>query len=98
MRLVLTDCLCPVRLEEMERLAQSLQQGKTMEVQRTLEDLNHDLSRLRDLWAMRGQRLEQELELQRWNQEGDRIETTLSGHQVRLKVQDDGVRPSTSST
>lgn len=76
-------------------MAQSLQQGKTtetMEVQRTLEDLNHELSRLGDLWATRKQRLEQELELQRWNQEGDRIETTLSGHQVRLKVQDDGVR------
>lgn len=78
----------------MERYAQSLQQGKTeaLEVQRTLEDLNHDLSRLGELWATRGQRLEQLLELQRLNQEGDRIETTLSGHRDRLKVQDDGVR------
>lgn len=78
----------------MERSAQSLQQGETeaMEVQRTLENLNNDLSRLEDLWATRRQRLEQGLELQRLNQEGDRIETTISGHQARLKVQDDGVR------
>lgn len=85
---------CPVRLEEMDQLAQSLQQGKTeaREVQRTLEDLNRELSRVGELWATRRQRLEQGLELQRWNQEGDRIEATLSGHQARLKVQEDGVR------
>lgn len=78
----------------METLAQPVQRGTTvaMEAQRTLEDLNQDLCRLADLWATRRQRLEQGLELQRLNQEGDRIEATLSGHRARLQVQDDGVR------
>lgn len=82
----------------MDQLAQSLQQGKTesVEVQRPLEDLNHELSRLGELWATRRQRLEHSLELQRLNQEGDRIEATLSGHRARLKVQADGVRTHSS--
>lgn len=83
-----------LRLEEMGRLGQSLHTGKTeaMDIQRTMADLNDDLVRLEELWATRRQRLEQGLELQRLNQEGDRIEATLSGHEARLKVQDDGVR------
>lgn len=78
----------------MDQLAQTLQFGRTeaKEVQGTLEDLTHELSSLGELWATRRQRLEQGLELQRFNQVGDRIEATLSGHQVRLKVQDNGVR------
>lgn len=75
-------------------MGQSLRTGKTEagDIQRTMDDLNDDLFRLEELWATRRQRLEQGLELQRLNQEGDRIEATLSGHEARLKVQDDGVR------
>ncbi|KAI4798393.1 hypothetical protein KUCAC02_022079, partial [Chaenocephalus aceratus] len=84
------------RLKEMEKLGKSLQQGSSngkagdVDVQQTLDKLRADWSRLDKLWANRKERLEQGVELQRLNQEGDRIEATLSGHEARLRVQDVG--------
>lgn len=63
-----------------------------VDIQRTLESLKADWSKMDKLWANRKQHLEQSLELQRLNQEGDRIEATLSGHEARLRVKDVGVR------
>lgn len=78
-------------------MGKSLQQSYEMksrgvDIQQTLDSLNADWSELDQLWANRKQRLEQELELQRLNQEGDRIEAALSGHEARLRVKDVGVR------
>ncbi|XP_067336707.1 spectrin beta chain, non-erythrocytic 5 isoform X2 [Channa argus] len=83
------------RLKELEKLGKSLQlgsNGKTggVDIQQILDNLNADWSNLDRLWTRRKQRLEQEVELQRLNQEGDRIETALSGHEARLRVQDVG--------
>uniref|UniRef100_A0A3Q1IZP4 Calponin-homology (CH) domain-containing protein n=1 Tax=Anabas testudineus TaxID=64144 RepID=A0A3Q1IZP4_ANATE len=84
------------RLKEMEKLAKSLLQvssiGKTggVDVQQILDDLSANWSKLDRLWTSRKHRLEQEVELQRLNQEGDRIEAALSGHEARLRVQDVG--------
>lgn len=86
----------------MEKLGKSLQQGSSngktggVDIQQTLDNLTADWSKVDGLWASRKQRLEQEVELQRLNQEGDRIEATLSGHEARLRVKDVGVRTSHS--
>lgn len=82
------------------KLGRSLQKGSAkgkigvVDIQQTLEDLNTDWHRLEEMWASRKQHLEQGVELQRLNQEGDRIEAALSGHEARLRVKDDGVRMS----
>ncbi|KAG7510030.1 spectrin beta chain, non-erythrocytic 5 [Solea senegalensis] len=83
------------RLVQMEKLGKSLQgfsDGKTgnMDIRQTMDNLATDWSRLDRLWSSRKQRLEQGVELQRLNQEGDRIEAALSGHEARLKVKDVG--------
>ncbi|KAM7403778.1 hypothetical protein PAMA_004285 [Pampus argenteus] len=84
------------RLKEMEKLGKSLQQASSngkkegVDIQRTMDNLNADWSKLDSLWANRKQHLEQEVELQRLNQEGNRIEATLSGHEARLRVKDVG--------
>ncbi|XP_022067652.2 spectrin beta chain, non-erythrocytic 5 isoform X2 [Acanthochromis polyacanthus] len=80
------------RLKEMEKLGKSLHQGSTggVDIQQTLKELGSDWSELDRLWTNKKQRLEQGVELQRLNQEGDRIEATLSGHEARLRVKDVG--------
>ncbi|XP_067469592.1 spectrin beta chain, non-erythrocytic 5 isoform X2 [Thunnus thynnus] len=84
------------RLKEMETLGKSLQQGSSngkagvIDIQRTLDNLNADWSKLDRMWASRKQHLEQEVELQKLNQEGDRIEAAVSGHEARLRVKDVG--------
>lgn len=91
--------LCLLRLKEIETLGRSLQQSsnsKTVDILQTLDSLTADWSELDRLWTSRKQRLEQELDLQRLNQEGDRIEAALSGHEARLRVKDVGVRRSHS--
>lgn len=82
---------------QMEKLGKSLQESshrngaRNADIQATLDLLSADWSKLHKLWTKRKQQLEQEVELQRLNQEGDRIETTLSGHEARLRVIDVGV-------
>uniref|UniRef100_A0A3B4GB01 Spectrin beta chain, non-erythrocytic 5-like n=1 Tax=Pundamilia nyererei TaxID=303518 RepID=A0A3B4GB01_9CICH len=84
------------RLKEMENLGKSLLQGSSngkiggVDIQQILDNLSAERSRLETLWASRKKHLEQGVELQRLNQEGDRIEAALSGHEARLKVQDLG--------
>ncbi|KAM4625618.1 spectrin beta chain, non-erythrocytic 5 [Polymixia lowei] len=83
------------RLKEIEKLGKSLQQnspGKTVgvDIQQTLDKLSAEWSKLDMMWANRNRRLEQGVELQRLNQEGDRIEAALSGHEARLMVKDLG--------
>ncbi|XP_020497621.2 spectrin beta chain, non-erythrocytic 5 [Labrus bergylta] len=84
------------RLKEMQKLGRSLQQGSSngttggVDIQQTMDKLDADWSKLDKMWTSRKERLEQGLELQRLNQEGDRIEAALSGHEARLRVQDVG--------
>lgn len=90
--------LCFLRLKEMEKLGKSLQRGSSkgktggVDIQQTLDSLSAVCSELDDLWTSRKELLEQGVELQRLNQEGDRIEAALSGHEARLRVKDVGVR------
>ncbi|XP_056249803.1 spectrin beta chain, non-erythrocytic 5 [Seriola aureovittata] len=84
------------RLKEMEKLGESLQRGSSnrttggVDIQETLDNLSSDWSKLDNMWTSRKQYLEQQVELQRLNQEGDRIEAALSGHEARLRVKDVG--------
>ncbi|XP_028993920.1 spectrin beta chain, non-erythrocytic 1 isoform X2 [Betta splendens] len=84
------------RLVEVETLGRSLLQGSSngktggVNIQKMLENLSTDWVKLDRVWTRRKQHLEQELELQRLNQEADRIEAALSGHEARLRVQDVG--------
>lgn len=79
-------------------MGKSLQKGSSngktggVDIQRTLDNLNANWSTLDKLWSSRKDRLKQGVELQRLNQEGDRIEAALSGHEARLRVEDVGVR------
>lgn len=83
-------------------MGKSLQRGSSnrtiggVDIRDTLDSLTADWSELDQMWTSRKQRLEQQLELQRLNQEGDRIEAALSGHEARLRVKDVGVRMSHS--
>ncbi|KAM8913952.1 spectrin beta chain, non-erythrocytic 5 isoform 3-T3 [Spinachia spinachia] len=87
------------RWRETEELGRSLGRGSSegstsgVEVWRTLQELEADWSTLGVLWASKGARLEEGAELQRLNQEGDRIEAALSGHERRLRVEDVGDSP-----
>lgn len=87
-----------LRLTETKKLGESLQQSSSnrttgsADIQQTLDSLTADWSKLDRLWTSGKQRLEQGVELQRLNQEADRIEATLSGHEARLRVKDVGVR------
>ncbi|XP_077945298.1 spectrin beta chain, non-erythrocytic 5 isoform X2 [Gasterosteus aculeatus] len=84
------------RWKETEELGRSLGRGSSdgttggVDVRSTLEKLEADWSKLDALWASKGARLEEGAELQRLNQEGDRIEAALSGHETRLRVEDVG--------
>ncbi|KAM6918067.1 spectrin beta chain, non-erythrocytic 5 [Lycodopsis pacificus] len=84
------------RWEEVETLGKSLREGSSngktggVDIQQNLDNLKADWSKLDELWASRKERLEQGVELQRLNQEGDRIEAALSGHEARLRVKDVG--------
>lgn len=96
---VATLTTCPLlRWKETEELGRSLGRGSSdgttggVDVRSTLEKLEADWCKLDALWASRGARLEEGAELQRLNQEGDRIEAALSGHETRLRVEDVGVR------
>ncbi|XP_028422093.1 spectrin beta chain, non-erythrocytic 5 [Perca flavescens] len=84
------------RLKDLEKSGTSLLQGSSngktggVDIQQTLDKLEADWSKLDKLWTSRKECLEQGVELQRLNQEGDRIEAALSGHEARLRVKDVG--------
>ncbi|KAJ8377542.1 hypothetical protein AAFF_G00256380 [Aldrovandia affinis] len=81
------------RVKNMENLGQSLagsSPSNKAEVQQTLCRLGQEWAELDKLWANRKQRLEEGLELQKFNREADRIEATLSGHEARLRVKNLG--------
>nr|XP_029543639.1 spectrin beta chain, non-erythrocytic 5 [Oncorhynchus nerka] len=83
------------RVKDMEKLGKSLEEQSrgnrgVKDVQQTLGKLSQEWTKLDKLWGSRNRRLEQGLELQKLNQEADRIEAALSGHEARLKVKDLG--------
>ncbi|XP_054653046.1 spectrin beta chain, non-erythrocytic 1 isoform X2 [Dunckerocampus dactyliophorus] len=83
------------RLKEMETLGKSLQKSSDrtstgVNIPQVIDELKADWSKLERLCVSRKQHLDQQMDLQRLNQEGDRIETALSGHETRLRVKDVG--------
>ncbi|KAI5616449.1 spectrin beta chain, non-erythrocytic 5 isoform X2 [Silurus asotus] len=82
------------RLKSMEKLAKYVEASSenkvSKDIQQTLAQLNHEWSRLDKLWSSRNKRLEQALQLQKWNKDADRIDATIAGHEARLKVKDLG--------
>uniref|UniRef100_A0A8C8K4M3 Spectrin beta chain, non-erythrocytic 5 n=1 Tax=Oncorhynchus tshawytscha TaxID=74940 RepID=A0A8C8K4M3_ONCTS len=83
------------RVKDMEKLGKSLEEQSrgnrgVKDVQQTLGKLSQEWTKLDKLWGSRNRRLEQGVELQKLNQEADRIEAALSGHEARLKVKDLG--------
>ncbi|KAA8582408.1 hypothetical protein FQN60_009148 [Etheostoma spectabile] len=90
------DVAAAVAWKDLEKSGKCLLQGSSngktggVDIQQTLDHLNADWSELDRLWTSRKECLEQGVQLQRLNQEGDRIEAALSGHGARLRVQDVG--------
>ncbi|CAB1331140.1 unnamed protein product [Coregonus sp. 'balchen'] len=83
------------RMKDMEKLGKSLEEQSrgnrgVKDIQQTLGKLSQEWTKLDKLWGSRNRRLEQGVELQKLNQEADRIEAALSGHEARLKVKDLG--------
>ncbi|XP_060938197.1 spectrin beta chain, non-erythrocytic 2 [Limanda limanda] len=84
------------RLMETEKLGKSLLLNSSLrktssdDIQQTLDSLTADWSKLDRMWTSRNELLKQGVEFQRLNQEGDRIEAALSGHEARLRVKDVG--------
>ncbi|XP_061843662.1 spectrin beta chain, non-erythrocytic 5 [Nerophis lumbriciformis] len=82
------------KLKELETLSESLhrsdRKSARVNVRQVIDELKADWSELKHLWTNKKQRLDQQVDLQRLNQEGDRIEAALSGHQTRLRVKDVG--------
>ncbi|KAM8834261.1 LOW QUALITY PROTEIN: spectrin beta chain, non-erythrocytic 5 [Synchiropus picturatus] len=77
------------RLEEMEKTGRSLK-AEDGQVQSSLDQLRADRSRMERLWTRKKQHLEEAAALQRLNQEAERLEAALTGHEARLQVQDLG--------
>ncbi|KAJ8333342.1 hypothetical protein SKAU_G00422380 [Synaphobranchus kaupii] len=81
------------RVKTMEKLGQSLGGsllGNRGEVQQTLRRLGQEWAKLDKMWANQKHRLEEGLELQKFNREADRIDVTLSSHEARLRLTDLG--------
>ncbi|XP_010891275.2 spectrin beta chain, non-erythrocytic 5 isoform X2 [Esox lucius] len=83
------------RVKDMEKLGKSLEDQSSgnrgvKDIHQTLGKLNQEWTKLDRLWGSRNRTLEQGVELQKLNQEADRIEAALSGHEARLKVKDLG--------
>ncbi|XP_057715583.1 spectrin beta chain, non-erythrocytic 5 isoform X1 [Corythoichthys intestinalis] len=86
---------CCIRMKETETLGESLlgssdRKLDTVDIQYMLADLRADWSKLEHLWTNRKKHLEQQVALQRLNQEGDRIEAAMTGHRARLGLKDVG--------
>uniref|UniRef100_A0A8C0IMR1 Calponin-homology (CH) domain-containing protein n=1 Tax=Chelonoidis abingdonii TaxID=106734 RepID=A0A8C0IMR1_CHEAB len=64
---------------------------KTQDVRQTVERLTQESSELEEMWEQRKKRLQDSLELQKFNREADRINATLSSHEAFLRVDDLGV-------
>ncbi|NXG60038.1 SPTN5 protein, partial [Hemiprocne comata] len=81
-----------VQLEELGRkvIHEQPSNGRTADVHQSMERLTKENKELEKLWEQRQKKLQDGLELQKFNREGDRINAALSGHEVFLRGDDLG--------
>ncbi|NXL58532.1 SPTN5 protein, partial [Chordeiles acutipennis] len=81
-----------VQLEELGRkvIHEQPNNGRTVDVHQSMEKLAEENRELERMWEQRRKKLQDGLELQRFNREGDRINAALSGHEAYLRGQDLG--------
>ncbi|NXO10573.1 SPTN5 protein, partial [Oriolus oriolus] len=81
-----------LQLEELGRevIHQQPSNSRTREVHQTMERLAKENKKLEEMWGKRWKKLQDGLELQKFNREGDRINAALSGHEAFLRGDDLG--------
>uniref|UniRef100_A0A452IK20 Calponin-homology (CH) domain-containing protein n=1 Tax=Gopherus agassizii TaxID=38772 RepID=A0A452IK20_9SAUR len=83
------------RFMQLEELGQKIMydqpSNRTQDVCQTVERLTQESSELEEMWEQRKKRLQDSLELQKFNREADRINATFSSHEAFLRVDDLGV-------
>lgn len=82
-----------LQLEELGRkiVHQKPSNNRSRDVQQTMERLAKEKKQLEEMWEKRWKKLQDGLELQKFNREGDRINAALSGHEAFLRGDDLGV-------
>lgn len=82
-----------VQLEELGRkvIHEQPSNGRTTDVHQSMERLAKENKELEKMWEQRRKKLQDGLELQKFNREGDRINAALSGHEAFLRGDDLGV-------
>ncbi|XP_065259867.1 spectrin beta chain, non-erythrocytic 5 [Emys orbicularis] len=82
------------RFMRLEELGQKVMYGqpsnRTQDVRQTVERLTQESSELEEMWEQRKKKLQDSLELQKFNREADHINATLSSHEAFLRVDDLG--------
>ncbi|KAM6274075.1 spectrin beta chain, non-erythrocytic 5 [Porphyrio hochstetteri] len=81
-----------VQLEKLGRkvIREQPSDGKSMDVHQSMEILAKENKELEKMWEQRWKNLQDGLELQKFNREGDRINAALSGHEAFLRGNDLG--------
>ncbi|XP_009472039.1 PREDICTED: spectrin beta chain, non-erythrocytic 5 [Nipponia nippon] len=81
-----------VQLEELGRkvIHKQPSNGRTIDVHQSMEKLAKENKELEKMWEQRQKKLQDGLELQKFNREGDRINAALSGHEAFLRGDDLG--------
>nr|XP_031360795.1 spectrin beta chain, non-erythrocytic 5 [Lonchura striata domestica] len=81
-----------LQLEELGRkvVHQQPSNNRSRDVQQTMEKLAKENKELEEMWGKRWKKLQDGLELQKFNREGDRINAALSGHEAFLRGHDLG--------
>uniref|UniRef100_A0A8C3ND41 Uncharacterized protein n=1 Tax=Geospiza parvula TaxID=87175 RepID=A0A8C3ND41_GEOPR len=81
-----------LQLEELGRkvVHQQPSNNRSRDVHQTMERLAKENKELEEMWEKRWKKLQDGLELQKFNREGDRINAALSGHEAFLRGDDLG--------
>ncbi|KFQ58276.1 Spectrin beta chain, non-erythrocytic 5, partial [Pelecanus crispus] len=81
-----------VRLEELGRkvIHEQPSNSRTTDVHQSMERLAKENKEVEKMWEQRQKKLQDGLELQKFNREGDRINAALSGHEAFLRGDDLG--------
>ncbi|NWW90294.1 SPTN5 protein, partial [Rhynochetos jubatus] len=81
-----------VQLEELGRkvIYEQPSNSRTVDVNQSMERLAEENKLLEKIWEQRWKKLQDGLELQKFNREGDRINAALSGHEAFLRGNDLG--------
>ncbi|XP_056200822.1 spectrin beta chain, non-erythrocytic 5 [Falco biarmicus] len=76
-----------VQLEELggKVIHQKPSNGRTVDVYQSMERLAKEYKELEKMWEQQRKKLQDSLELQKFNREGDRINAALSGHEAFLR-------------